>query len=210
MDFTLKPLPFAEDALEPHISRRTVDFHYNKHHKGYMAKLDKALVNDKRRSWTLEEIIQSSEGNEQNIFNNAAQVWNHNFYWKSIEPGGNKRPVAGTFFTQIKADFGSLEELEKKLCAVSAGEFGSGWGWLVFNNDATALQVISTTDAENPLPGEHVPLLTIDVWEHAYYLDYQNEREKYLNAVISHLINWDFAAANFTQCTSDTQVDSGR
>ena len=200
MNFTLKPLPFPEDALEPHISRRTVDLHYNKHHKGYMSKLDKALANDKRRSWTLEEIIQSSEGN---VFNNAAQVWNHNFYWKSIEPGGHKKPGAGTLLTQIKADFGSLDALEGKLCAVSAGEFGSGWGWLVFDNDSGSLQVINTNDAENPLGDEYVPLLTIDVWEHAYYLDYQNEREKYLDAVISELINWDFAAANFANCNLD-------
>ena len=202
MNFTLKPLPFAEDALEPYISRRTVSIHYRKHHKGYMTKLDKALAKDKRRSMTLEEIIRSSEGD---IFNFAAQVWNHNFYWQSIAPGSSGKPGPGPFLTQIRSDFGSLDTLQRQLRAVAAGEFGSGWGWLVFDTKAAALQVISTTDAVNPLSTDYVPLLTIDVWEHAYYLDYQSEREKYLDAVIAHLINWDFAAQNFAGCGADTQ-----
>jgi superoxide dismutase, Fe-Mn family len=197
MKFTLEPLPFAEDALEPYISQRTVNVHYNKHHKGYLAKLDRELANDKRRTMTLEGIIRTSDGS---VFNNAAQVWNHNFYWQSIKPGGSRKPAAGPFFKQIKADFTSVDALGKKLCAAAAGEFGSGWGWLVFDEKTAALRVISTDDAENPLRSACIPLLTVDVWEHAYYLDYQNEREDYLNAVIAHLLNWDFAAGNFARC----------
>jgi Fe-Mn family superoxide dismutase len=202
MKFTLAPLPFAEDALEPHISQRTVNIHYHKHHKGYLSKLDKALVNDHRRTMTLEGIIRSADGP---VFNSAAQVWNHSFYWQSIKPGGNKKPGTGPFFEQVIADFGSFDALQKQLGAVAAGEFGSGWGWLVYDDVTTSLQVISTTDAENPLLSACTPLLTVDVWEHAYYLDYQNEREKYLDAAIKHLINWDFAAQNFQQCGSREQ-----
>lgn len=197
MKFTLEPLPFAESALEPYITQRTVNIHYNKHHKGYLAKLDKELANDKRRTMTLEGIIRTSDGS---VFNNAAQVWNHSFYWQSIKPGGCKKPASGQFFKQIKADFGSVEGLGNKLCAEAAGEFGSGWGWLVFDEGTASLRVISTDDAENPLRSSCIPLLTVDVWEHAYYLDYQNEREKYLDAVIANLVNWEFAAGNFARC----------
>lgn len=195
MKFTVEPLPFAEDALEPHISARTVGIHYNKHHKGYMTKLDKALESsDKRRDMPLEQIIGSSEGH---VFNCAAQVWNHSFYWQSIAAQNNAGLGSGPLLTQIEKDFGSMDALKKELKAVAAGEFGSGWGWLVFDRDKKSLAVVSTTDAENPLPEGRKPLLTIDVWEHAYYLDYQNERGKYLDAVIDNLINWQFAADNF-------------
>lgn len=200
MNFKLEPLPFAEDALEPHISQRTVSLHYHKHHQGYMDKLDKALAKDKRRKLPLEEIVRSSEGD---VFNNAAQVWNHSFYWKSIEPGSKAKPAAGPLLTQINADFGSVAALKKELQTVSAGQFGTGWGWLLFDNQTETLQVTSTDDADNPLTEQRVPLLTLDVWEHAYYLDYQNERGKYLEAVIANLINWDFAAANFEKCTTN-------
>lgn len=194
MDFKLAPLPFAENALEPYISQRTVGIHYHKHHQGYMDKLDKALANDKRRALTLEEIVRGSDGD---VFNNAAQVWNHDFYWRSIEPGSNAAPTAGPLLRQIEADFGSMDALQEQLRTVAAGQFGTGWGWLIFDNDASSLCVTSTGDADNPLTAAQVPLLTIDVWEHAYYLDYQNEREKHLEAVIAHLLNWEFAAENF-------------
>jgi Fe-Mn family superoxide dismutase len=197
MNFTLEPLPFAEDALEPHISKRTVGLHYHKHHQGYMNKLEKALANDSRREMALEDIVRSSDGD---VFNNAAQVWNHNFYWKSIAPGSSKYSGDGPLLKQVNADFGSLDGLRKELRGVAAGEFGSGWAWLVLEGDKSSLRVISTTDAENPLPAERIPLLTIDVWEHAYYLDYQNEREKYLDAVIDHLLNWEFAERNYSMC----------
>jgi Fe-Mn family superoxide dismutase len=194
MEFKLKPLPFAEDALEPYISQRTVSIHYHKHHRGYMDKLDKALAKDKRRSSTLEEIVCSSDAD---VFNNAAQVWNHSFYWQSIAPGGKRKPATGPLLKQIKADFGSFDALTEQLGAAASGQFGTGWGWLIFDHETASLQVMSTGDAENPLTDGLVPLLTIDVWEHAYYLDYQNERDKYLDAVIAHLINWDFASENF-------------
>lgn len=193
MDFTLEPLPFAEDALEPHIGSRTVNIHYHKHHKGYLDKLDKALENDERRAMTLEQIIRTSQGH---IFNCAAQVWNHSFYWKSIAPGSSTEP-GGSLRDQIERDFGSVAALKKELHAVAAGAFGSGWGWLVFDRDKNNLQVMSTSDAGNPLSDSCIPLLTIDVWEHAYYLDYQNDRGKYLQAVLDHLINWEFAEDNF-------------
>ena len=194
MDFTLEPLPFAEDALEPHISQRTVEFHYHKHHKGYMTKLDKALENDERRAMSLEQIMRTSQGG---IFNNAAQVWNHSFYWQSIAPSSSTEPSAGALRDQIERDFGSVAALKKELHTVAAGAFGSGWAWLVFDRDKKCLQVISISGAENPLSDTCLPLLTIDVWEHAYYLDYQNDRGAYLDAVLDKLINWEFAEANF-------------
>ena len=194
MEFTLEPLPFAEDALEPHIGKRTVGIHYHKHHQGYLTKLDKALENDERRAMPLEEIIRTSQGH---VFNCAAQVWNHSFYWKSIAPCASKEPVPGPLRQQIENDFGSMEALKKELRKVAAGTFGSGWGWLVYDRDKNKLQVISTSNAGNPLSENCTPLLTIDVWEHAYYLDYQNARGKYLDAVIEELINWDFAVDNF-------------
>jgi Fe-Mn family superoxide dismutase len=194
MKFIVDPLPFAEDALAPHISERTVNIHYNKHHKGYMTKLDKALENDERRDMTLEQIVRSSDGH---VFNCAAQVWNHSFYWQSIAPHKGVELDDGPLLAQVRTDFGSLDALKKELKAVAAGEFGSGWGWLVFDRTTNELAVVSTTDAENPLPAGRLPLLTLDVWEHAYYLDYQNERGKYLDAMIDHLINWQFAVDNF-------------
>jgi Fe-Mn family superoxide dismutase len=194
MKFTVDPLPFAQDALEPHISARTVDIHYNKHHKGYMTKLDKALGKDARRDKTLEDIIRSSDGH---VFNCAAQVWNHTFYWSSLVPKNTAKQPEGSLRKQIEKDFGTLDSLEEELKSVAAGEFGSGWGWLVFNDQKDKLQVISTTDAETPITEGLLPLLTLDVWEHAYYLDYQNERGKYLDAIIGNLINWEFAEKNF-------------
>ncbi|MEZ5572533.1 MAG: superoxide dismutase [Halioglobus sp.] len=194
MNFTLQPLPFAEDALEPYISKRTVHIHYNKHHQGYMSKLDKALEKDERRERTLEEIMQSSDGH---VFNCAAQVWNHSFYWSSIAPGDGTALRSGPLQQQIETDFGSLQSLKDKLRSAAAGQFGSGWAWLVWDKKSKLLSVTSTSDAENPLSSGHLPLLTIDVWEHAYYLDYQNERDKYLDAVIDKLINWNFASRNF-------------
>jgi Fe-Mn family superoxide dismutase len=194
MNFELNPLPFAEDALEPYISQRTVGIHYHKHHQGYLDKLDTLLASDNRRTLTLEAIVRSSEGE---VYNNAAQVWNHSFYWKSIEPRGKSKPARGPLLEQIKANFGSLGALNTQLKAVAASQFGTGWAWLVFDNVTSSLQVTNTGDAENPLTGNCVPLLTIDVWEHAYYLDYQSERGRYLDAFISHLINWEFANDNF-------------
>jgi len=192
MEFEVPKLPYAKDALAPHISQRTVEIHYEKHHKGYMKKLDAALdAGDKRRDATLEDIVRSSDGK---VFNCAAQVWNHSFYWNSLSP---KATAPGKdLMTAIDKSFGSFDALKKELKSVAAGEFGSGWGWLIRRNSTGELAVTSTTDAENPLPSDITPLLTIDVWEHAYYLDYQNERGRYLDALIEHLLNWDFASSN--------------
>lgn len=196
MNFTLEPMPYEQDALEPHISARTISYHYNKHHQGYLTKLDAALPKgDERREQSLEEIIKSSEGG---IFNCAAQVWNHTFYWQSLDPTG-KTSASKELATQIDADFGTVDELKSQLSSIAAGQFGSGWGWLVWNDAASKLQVISTTDAENPMTEGLIPLLTLDVWEHAYYLDYQNDRGAYLGNLVDQLLNWEFASRNFAK-----------
>ena len=194
MKFEVPSLPYAKDALAPHISERTVEIHYEKHHKGYMKKLDAALdATDAQRNATLEEIVKNSSGK---VFNCAAQVWNHSFYWNSLSPKTTQ--PSNELMAAIEASFDSFDALKTELKSVAAGEFGSGWGWLIRQNSTGKLAVTSTTDAENPLPDDITPLLTIDVWEHAYYLDYQNERGRYLDALIEHLINWDFASQNFS------------
>lgn len=194
MNFTLEPMPYAQDALEPHISARTISYHYNKHHQGYLKKLDAALPkDDARREQSLEEIIKNSEGG---VFNCAAQVWNHSFYWESLDPSG-KTAASKELAAQIDTDFGSIDALKSQLTAVAGGQFGSGWGWLIWNNSASKLEVISTTDAENPMTEGLTPLLTLDVWEHAYYLDYQNDRGAYLGNLVEQLLNWEFASRNF-------------
>ena len=194
MKFEVPSLPYAKDALAPHISERTVEIHYEKHHKGYMKKLDAALdATDAQRNATLEEIVKNSSGK---VFNCAAQVWNHSFYWNSLSPKATQ--PSNELMAAIEASFDSFDALKTELKSVAAGEFGSGWGWLIRHNSTGKLAVTSTTDAENPLPDDITPLLTIDVWEHAYYLDYQNERGRYLDALIEHLLNWDFASQNFS------------
>ena len=193
MDFSVPPLPYAKDALAPHISVRTVEIHYEKHHKGYMKQLDAALSDDpERRKQSLEQIVKTSTGK---VFNCAAQVWNHTFYWNSLSPKTTQPSDA--LSAAIEDNFDSFAALTEQLKSVAAGQFGSGWGWLVRHDKTGKLEVTSTTDAENPLPAGMTPLLTIDVWEHAYYLDYQNERGRYLDEVIEHLLNWEFASNNF-------------
>ncbi len=195
MKFEVPSLPYAKDALAPHISARTVEIHYEKHHKGYMKKLDAALASDdKRRAASLEELVRTSDGK---VFNCAAQVWNHSFYWNSLSP--EPKSPSSELMGAIEKSFGSFDALKSELKSVAAGEFGSGWGWLVRVNSTGELAVTSTTDAENPLPDNITPLLTLDVWEHAYYLDYQNERGRYLDALIEHLLDWGFASANFAK-----------
>ena len=192
MNFEVPKLPYPKDALAPHISERTVEIHYEKHHKGYMKKLDAALeASDERRDRSLEELVKTSSGK---VFNCAAQVWNHSFYWNSLNP--DPTTPSKELMAAINKSFDSFDALKSELKSVAAGEFGSGWGWLIRRNGTGELAVTSTTDAENPLPGDITPLLTIDVWEHAYYLDYQNERARYLDALIEHLLNWDFASSN--------------
>lgn len=169
-----------------------MELHYEKHHRGYLEKLSKAISGKAIAKKSLEDIICESEGA---VYNFAAQVWNHTFFWHSMSPKGGGKP-RGELAKAIQSSFGSLDECEKQFAAAAVGEFGSGWGWLVAGADGR-LRVINSSDAENPLTSKDVPLLTVDVWEHAYYLDYQNERGRYVNAFLEHLVNWDFAQRNF-------------
>lgn len=193
---TLPPLPYADDALAPVISANTISFHYGKHHKGYVDVLNKTLPGSEFATSSLEQIIKATSGvaDKQPFFNAAAQVWNHTFYWNSMKPSGGGAP-SGDLAQKINATFTSFDNFKKELVTAATGQFGSGWAWLV--SEGGTLKVMKTPNAENPLTKGQVPLLTIDVWEHAYYLDYQNKRADYVNAVIDKLLNWEFAAANF-------------
>ena len=191
----LPSLPYAEDALEPVLSARLIGFHYGKHHKGYVDNLNKMIAGTELAELTLEQLIRESAGKIEKtaIFNNASQVWNHTFFWRSLTPkGGGEPPTA--LKRKIEADFGTLEACKKELAAAAAAQFGSGWVWLV--RDGSVLKVLKTSNANAPLAKDVKPLLTIDVWEHAYYLDYQNRRADYVAAVLDKLINWSFAAEN--------------
>jgi Fe-Mn family superoxide dismutase len=192
----LPALPYPENALAPVISAQTIGFHYGKHHKGYVDNLNKLLeANKEFAELSLEKIVTTSAGKPESaaVFNNAAQIWNHTFYWSSLSPKGGGKP-SGRLAARIDADFGGFESFKKELAQVAIGQFGSGWGWLVV--DSGKLKVVRTPNAEVPFTKGQTPLLTIDVWEHAYYLDYQNRRADYVNAVIDKLIDWEFAAAN--------------
>lgn len=192
MQFTLPPLPYEKNALAPHISADTLETHYEKHHKGYLAKLEKAIGGKPEAERSLEELVCSSDGH---IYNLAAQVWNHTFYWRSLHPEGGGRP-AGALLAKLEQSFGSFDAFKQAFADAATGEFGSGWAWLVVDR-GDRLTVRSSSDAENPLGTGQRPLLTIDVWEHAYYLDYRNERGRYVDAVIDHLLDWEFAQKNF-------------
>ena len=191
----LPPLPYAENALEPVITAETIGFHYGKHHKGYVDKLNNLISGTEYAGSSLEEIIISSVGRPEDsaIFNNAAQVWNHTFYWNSMKPNGGGEPPAA-LKQRIEASYRSVDDCKKELAAAAAAQFGSGWAWLVLDGDT--LKVVKTGNADLPLTKGMKPLLTIDVWEHAYYLDYQNRRPDYVKAVLDNLVNWDFAAQN--------------
>ena len=191
----LPALPYAEDALAPVISSNTIGFHYGKHHKGYVDNLNKLIVGTDFADMSLEKVILASAGQADKaaIFNNSAQIWNHTFYWRSLRANGGGEPPAA-LKQKIEASFGSVEACKKELAAAALGQFGSGWAWLVLDGDK--LKVVRTANAELPLTKGQKPLLTIDVWEHAYYLDYQNKRADYVNAVLDKLIHWGFAADN--------------
>jgi Fe-Mn family superoxide dismutase len=169
-----------------------LEFHYEKHHRGYLTKLEEVIAQTPQAEKSLVQVIRESDGN---VFNLAAQVWNHSFYWDSMRPNGGGEP-RGELASAIERDFGNYASFAKKFAAAANGEFGSGWGWLVVSRDGK-LAVINSSDAENPLQSGQTPILTVDVWEHAYYLDYQNERNRYVSAFVDHLINWDFADRNF-------------
>jgi Fe-Mn family superoxide dismutase len=194
--FQLPSLPYAENALDPVISANTLSFHHGKHHKSYVDNLNKLIANSEFESQSLESIIQATSGdsNKTGIFNNAAQVWNHTFYWNSMNPKGARKPE-GALARAIDLSFGSLEALKKAWADAATSQFGSGWAWIVARKDGK-LQVVKTGNALTPLTNGVKPLLTIDVWEHAYYLDYQNRRADYVKAVIDQLIDWDFASRN--------------
>ncbi len=191
----LSPLPFTEDGLEPIISAKTLSFHYGKHHRTYLDNLNKLMIGGEYAGMELEEIISQVAGKPEKIaiFNNAAQTWNHTFYWKSLSPKGGGEPPAA-LKQKIEASFGSLDACKKELASAAVTQFGSGWAWLVLAGDN--LKVLKTANADLPLTAGLKPLLTIDVWEHAYYLDYQNRRVDYVNAVLEKLINWEFALEN--------------
>jgi Fe-Mn family superoxide dismutase len=191
----LPPLPHAENAFEPIITANTVRFHYGKHHKGYVDNLNKLIAGTEFANLPLEKIITETAGKTDKtaIFNNAAQAWNHTFYWDSMRPKGGGEPPAA-LKQKIEASFGSVDACKKELAAAAVSQFGSGWAWLVI--ESGRLKVVKTANADVPLITGMTPLLTIDVWEHAYYLDYQNRRADYVSAVLDKLINWEFALQN--------------
>ena len=193
--FALPPLPYADTALEPLISANTLSYHYGKHHKTYVDNLNKLVEGKDLASMSLEQIIHASAGKADTagVFNNAAQVWNHTFYWNSLKPNGGGKPT-GAIAAAIDKDLGGYDKFKADLSAAAVTQFGSGWAWLVA--DAGTLKIVKTGNAEVPLTKGQKPLLTIDVWEHAYYLDYQNLRAKYVETLIDKLLNWDFANQN--------------
>ncbi len=195
MAYELPELPYDYTALEPHISKSTLEFHHDKHHAGYVNKFNAAVKGTDFDSQPIEAVITSVADNpeQSGLFNNAAQAWNHTFYWKSMKPDGGGKP-SGELAKKIDADFGSYDQLAEVFKSAGATQFGSGWAWLVLDGDT--LKVTKTLNAVNPLIRDQIPLLTMDVWEHAYYLDYQNQRPEYISTFLNELVNWDFAAQN--------------
>lgn len=190
--FTLPALPYALDALEPYMSRETLEFHWGKHHQTYVNNLNNLTAGTAFEGKDLVEVIRSSEGG---VFNNAAQVFNHTFFWNGMKPQGGGEPM-GALLDAIVATWGSYAEFRKAFSAAAAGNFGSGWTWLVKNPDGT-LAIVNTSNAGTPLTGEQMPLLNLDVWEHAYYIDHRNARPKFIDTFFDHLVNWSFAEKNF-------------
>ena len=196
--FTLPPLPYPENALAPVISANTLSFHYGKHHKAYVDNLNKLVAGTELEGATLEKIIKDTAGkaDKSGIFNNAAQVWNHTFYWNGLRANGGGKP-SGRVGQMIESDLGGYEQFKKDFANAGVTQFGSGWAWLVA--EGGKLKIVKTGNADNPLTKGQTPLLTLAVWEHAYYLDYQNRRPDHLNACIDQLLNWDFANANLAK-----------
>ncbi len=190
MAFTLPNLPYAKDALAPHISAETLEYHHGKHHAAYVTNLNKLLEGKPEANKSLEEIIMSSDGG---VFNNAAQVWNHTFYWSSMKPNGGGQPT-GDLLAAINRDFGSFDKFKEEFANAGATQFGSGWAWLVEKDGKLA--VTKTPNADLPMKHGQKALLTMDVWEHAYYIDYRNARPKYIETFLNSLANWDFALEN--------------
>ncbi|MDR3518205.1 MAG: superoxide dismutase [Azospirillaceae bacterium] len=198
MAFELAPLPFAQDALEPYISAHTLSFHYGKHHQAYVTNLNNLTKDSPLATQSLEDIIKGSAGDasKAGLFNNAGQVWNHNFFWNSLKKDAADR-IPGEIETRLNADFGSVQAFKDAFAQAAVTQFGSGWAWLIVEDGK--LKVTKTANADTPLAhGQHA-LLTVDVWEHAYYLDYQNRRPDFVKVFLDHLVNWDFAAERLAQ-----------
>jgi Fe-Mn family superoxide dismutase len=191
----LPALPYAEGALAPYISEETISFHYGKHHQGYVNKTNAMIAGTEFEKASLEEIIKGTAGkaDQVSLFNNAAQVFNHNFYWNSMKPGGGGEP-SGRIAEEIQRSFGDYDKFSEAFAKAASTQFGSGWAWLVHDGDT--LKILQTSNADTPIARGMRPLITIDVWEHAYYLDYQNRRSDYIKSYVDSLLNWDFAARN--------------
>lgn len=192
----LPPLPYAQDALEPYISAKTLSFHYGKHHQAYVTNLNNLLQNHDLAALSLEDLIHQSAGKPETagIFNNAAQIWNHTFYWHCMKPQGGGKPT-GALLEKIIATFGSFENFVTEFRQAALTQFGSGWAWLVQKEDGS-IAITKTSNADTPMAHGHTALLTCDVWEHAYYIDYQNRRPDYVDTFMTHLVNWEFVASN--------------
>jgi superoxide dismutase, Fe-Mn family len=198
MAFELPPLPYPKNALEPHISERTMDFHHGRHHQAYVTNLNNLIKDSPSERQSLEEIVKATyrDTTKTGVFNNAAQVWNHTFFWNSMKPQGGGAPT-GNLAAAITRDCGGLDKFKDQFKTAAVGQFGSGWAWLVV--DGGRLKIVATPNAVTPLAEGQTALVTCDVWEHAYYLDYQNRRPDFVQTFLDHLINWDFAAQNLAK-----------
>lgn len=198
MTFTLPALPFALDALAPIMSKETLEFHHGKHHNAYVVKANELIVGSGLEGKPLEEVILSAWKTQKTpLFNNAAQIWNHTFFWNGIKPGGGGKIIPGALGQKIDQDLGGYDAFRSKFVEACVTQFGSGWGWLVMDQATGKLEIMKTPNAETPFLHGKTALLTCDVWEHAYYIDYRNMRPKFVEAFVDSLINWDFVAANF-------------
>ena len=191
MEHKLPPLPYATDALEPHMSKETFEYHYGKHHQAYVTNLNNLIKGTEFENASLEDIVRRSQGG---IFNNAAQVWNHTFFWNCMKPNGGGKP-SGALAKAIDAKWGSFDAFKEAFTKSAVGNFGSGWTWLVGKSDGS-VDIVNTSNAATPLTGSDKPLLTVDVWEHAYYIDYRNARPKFVETFLNNLVNWEFAEKN--------------
>lgn len=196
MEYKLPSLPYAMDALEPAMSKETLEYHYGKHHRAYVKELNNLIKGSEFENATLEQIIRDSSGS---LFNNAAQTWNHTFFWSCMTPRGGGKPT-GALAEAIGHRWGSYAQFKEAFSKSAVSNFGSGWTWLVVRSDG--VDIVSTDDADNPLTKDDAPLLTLDVWEHAYYIDYRNERPKFVEAFLKNLVNWDFALRNYENSLS--------
>ncbi len=196
--FSLPTLPYTDTALAPHLSRESFDYHHKKHHNAYVVKLNELIAGTEYETMTLKDIIVKSK-NEGNagVFNNSAQIWNHTFLWHSMQADGGIKNITLTATALIEKSFGSIDEFKKQFTSAGMTQFGSGWAWVVLNKSTNKLEIIKTPNAETPLTDENLkPVLTVDVWEHAYYIDFRNARPKFLEVFIDELINWDFFEKN--------------